>query len=155
MAETLGSLIDKLTIKSIREFYVKGMALARSASRDAKIKEKLAILARQKKALLEEIERFIAEAASKKTALRDDKLKLYNNPSLVNRIGKIKSLSHAIDKLARKNLQLWQLEDQARRTDVKLSFIGAVKKKIDAANQQRNDLIDKIDELLEKKLRKK
>jgi hypothetical protein len=87
--------------------------------------------------------------------LRDDKLKLYNSPEMLNRIGKISTLSSAIDKLSKKNLQLWQLEDMARDKKSSLSRIGIVKRKIDAANQQRNDLIDKIDELLEKKIKKK
>jgi penicillin-binding protein-related factor A (putative recombinase) len=51
-----------------------------------------------------------------------------------------------------KNLELWNLEDEARRKDVKLSYIGEIKRKIDLCNQQRNDYMDKIDELLAKKI---
>jgi hypothetical protein len=67
----------------------------------------------------------------------------------MDRIPDLRSVAEAISALAQKNSQLWHLEDEARRTDVSLSFIGSVKKKIDLTNQQRNDLIDRIDLLLE------
>jgi hypothetical protein len=47
-----------------------------------------------------------------------------------------------------RNYQLWNQEDQARRTDVDDSEIAAVKRAIDKLNQQRNDLIEKLDEAL-------
>jgi hypothetical protein len=155
MAETLGSLIDKLTIKSIREFYIKAQASSKGSVQGRLLEQKLEILQGQKTDLLHEIESFISHALKGDMVLRDDKLKLYNSPEMLNRIGKISTLSSAIDKLSKKNLQLWQLEDMARDKKSSLSRIGIVKRKIDAANQQRNDLIDKIDELLEKKIKKK
>ncbi len=48
--------------------------------------------------------------------------------------------------LARCNYLLWHEEDKARRTDVNDSVIAAVKRTIDKLNQQRNDLIEKLDE---------
>ncbi len=47
-----------------------------------------------------------------------------------------------------RNYQLWNQEDQARRTDVDDSVIAGVKRAIDKLNQQRNDLIEKLDEAL-------
>jgi len=156
MAETIGSMIDKLSIKSIREFYIKKMVSSKkSFFSKEQLEEKLAILKSQKKALMSEIEEFIVHAYENKKVLKDQKLKIYNKPETMNKIGKICSLSQGIESLTKKNFELWQLEDEARREDVPLSYVGKIKKKIDVANQQRNDLMDKIDELLEKSVRSK
>ena len=46
------------------------------------------------------------------------------------------------------NFQLWNQEDQARRTDVSEAVIAGVKRAIDGLNQRRNDLIERLDEAL-------
>lgn len=50
--------------------------------------------------------------------------------------------------LAWRNYLLWHEEDKARRTDVDDSMIATVKRAIDGYNQQRNDLIEKLDEAI-------
>lgn len=50
--------------------------------------------------------------------------------------------------LAWKNYSLWHEEDKARRTDVDDSLIASVKRNIDRFNQQRNDLIERLDEAI-------
>jgi len=50
--------------------------------------------------------------------------------------------------LAYRNYLLWHEEDKARRTDVDDSAIAEVKRAIDKLNQQRNDLIEKLDEAI-------
>jgi len=155
MAETLGSLIDRLAIKSIREFYLHKMLKSKKAKFSRKqVNQKLRILRSQKELLLKEVEEFVSLAPQGRFPLRDDKLKLYNKPEAVGKIGRVNKLSRAIDALTKKNMQLWNLEDEARRQDVSLQYVGRIKKKIDFANQQRNDLIDKIDELLEERVKK-
>ncbi len=48
----------------------------------------------------------------------------------------------------RANFDLWHQEDKARAPGVNDSAIAAVKHRIDALNQQRNDLVEQIDEWL-------
>lgn len=155
MAETLGSLIDKLTIKDLREFYIQQLLHDNKFKRFSRknLQNKLKILKFQKKALISEIEDFIAKAAREKVVVTDYKLKLYNKPS-ISKIGKLKDISSGIDKLAKKNIKLWHLEDEGRRENVSDAYIGRIKKKIDRANQERNDLIDAIDYLFKKHIKK-
>lgn len=150
MAETLGSLVDKLTIKSLREFHIGEMLKKKKAKFPAKeLKKKLGTLKVQKEALFVEIDEMISSALAAGSVSRDEKLKLYNNPGIIGKVGKVTTIAKAIEGLAQKNIALWALEDEARREDVSLDYIGQIKKKIDVTNQHRNDFIDKIDELFE------
>lgn len=156
MAETLGSMIDKLSIKSIREFHIKKMIRDENGKFDKEeLEKKLEILNAQREQLLAEIEEFIAEACRMGVAAKDEKLKLYNDREAMNQIPDVDSVAKGIMELTKKNFQLWGLEDEARRKNVELAYIGEVKQKIDLANQQRNDLIDRIDKILHDKINKK
>jgi hypothetical protein len=150
MAETLGSLVDKITIKEIRKYHLQEMLKLKDVEFSAgAINAKITLLNKQIKTMGNEIDGFIMLALKGKIHLRDEKLKIYNALGDMNKIPQFTSLGAAISGLAQKNLELWHLEDEARRRDVTLEYIGRIKKKIDFANQQRNDLIDKIDSLLE------
>ena len=50
-----------------------------------------------------------------------------------------------VSQLAQINIALWHEEDSARSDDDHV--VAAAKRKIDHLNQQRNDLIEKLDEL--------
>lgn len=153
MAETLGSLVDKLTIKDIREYHINQMVILKDKKFSRKeLTDKLRALKRQKDEIVKEIDAFVLAAIKGKLSLRDEKLKIYNDLKDVGRIIITKSMGEAISGLAQANLKLWHLEDEARRKDVTLSYIGKIKKLIDPANQQRNDYIDRIDQLLEEKI---
>lgn len=52
---------------------------------------------------------------------------------------------HLICEQHQRNYLLWHQEDIARSPDVTDEGIASVKRKIDQLNQQRNDLIEKID----------
>lgn len=46
------------------------------------------------------------------------------------------------------NFQLWHVEDEARRRDVGPEVIAQCKRAIDALNQKRNDLIERVDQVV-------
>ena len=144
MAETLGSLIDKLTIKNIR--------LDNLRKKGKKSKKKINIVQSQRGRLIEEMNQFLAQALKGKIKLKDEKVKLYRQSRVGEKISG--TLGALVDYLCQKNMQLWHLEDEARRSDVSEAYIGRIKREIDIANQKRNDLIDQIDELLERKVKK-
>ncbi|MCX7927091.1 MAG: DUF4254 domain-containing protein [Candidatus Omnitrophica bacterium] len=151
MAETLGSLVDKLTIKNIRKFHLKEMLKNRKSEfSKEELKIKIKTINKQIKDLEEEIDVYVYSSYQTGKVFKDEKLKLYNPKSFIGSIPVLTNIGEAISVLAQKNLELWHLEDEARRKDVTLSYVGKIKKKIDLANQQRNDLIDRIDELFEK-----
>ncbi|MDI6731159.1 MAG: DUF4254 domain-containing protein [Candidatus Margulisbacteria bacterium] len=148
MAETLGSLIDKLTIKKIRLSYL--------GNEGASVKIKLArkIVGGQIANLIDEIDTFIESATKGKVLLREKKVKLYKNPPSELNIPDIKSIGKLTDLLMQINLNQWQLEDQIRASNITSKRVVNLKKLIDRSNRNRNDVIDRIDELLEKCLRK-
>ena len=46
------------------------------------------------------------------------------------------------------NFKLWHIEDEARRPGATDAALAAVKRRIDMTNQQRNDLVEKLDQML-------
>lgn len=144
MAETLGSLIDKLTIKNIR--------LDNLRKKGKKSRKKMNMVQSQRRRLIEEMDQFLAQALKGRVKLKDEKVKLYRQSKVGEKISG--TLGALVDSLCQKNMQLWHLEDEARRSDVSDAYIGRIKRKIDIANLSRNDLIDRIDELLQRKVKK-
>ena len=151
MAETLGSLIDKLSIKNLRYWHLGEVAQAKDAS-DSQIEElkaKMDLVDCQRKELLTEIDAFLGAAIAGEVRIRDEKVKLYKNLNVVSSDG-LNQLGEAVSELAMSNIKIWHLEDEVRRDDLPDSKIVKTKRSIDTANQERNNLMDKVDEILEK-----
>ena len=140
MAETLGSLIDKLSIKNLRSWHLEEMIAGKNGT-ETEVEEW------QRQNLQQEIDAFFDGALEGKVKIRDEKVKLYDNPAAVSAEG-MDDLGNAISELALRNIKLWHLEDEVRRTDIPDAEVVRLKREIDTANQERNNFIDKIDEIL-------
>ncbi|SVE07392.1 uncharacterized protein METZ01_LOCUS460246 [marine metagenome] len=151
MAETLGSLIDKLSIKNLRYWHLDEVIQARDVS-DTQVEElkaKMELVDCQRKELLDEIDAFLSAALRGEVRIRDEKVKLYKNLNVVSSDG-LNQLGEAVSELAMSNIKIWHLEDEVRREDLTDSKIVKTKRSIDTTNQERNNLMDKVDEILEK-----
>ena len=150
MAETLGSLIDKLSIKNLRYWHLDEDSQARDSSDPQKqeLMDKMELVDRQRKELLEEIDVFLNSALAGEVRIRDEKVKLYKNLNVTS-ADDVNHLGEAVSKLAMSNIKLWHLEDEVRREDLPDADIVKTKRKIDTNNQERNNFMDKVDEILE------
>jgi hypothetical protein len=151
MAETLGSLVDKLSIKNLRLWHLDEL-LEETSGAPAKKEElqaKRELVLKQSRDLMDEINGFFGAALDGKVTIRDEKIKMYENKN-VKPSDAIKELGLAISELSLRNIRCWHLEDEVRREDLPDSEIVKLKRRIDATNQERNDLMDKVDEILSK-----
>ena len=146
MAETLGSLVDKLSIKNLRIWHLEEALEKDSKSEELKGKRDLADKQRQN--LVQEINGFLVAALQGEVCIRDEKIKMYTNTN-VSSSDSIKKLGEAVSELAFRNIKLWHCEDEVRRTDLADSEIVKIKRRIDTTNQERNDLMDKVDKILQ------
>ena len=152
MAETLGSLVDKLSIKNLRIWHLEEVLEKDSDSEESKAKRDLADKQRQN--LVQEINDFLVAALQGEVCIRDEKIKMYTNTN-VSSSDSIKKLGEAVSELAFRNIKLWHCEDEVRRTDLADSEIVKIKRRIDTTNQERNDLMDKVDEILQNRFETK
>jgi len=151
MAETLGSLIDKLSIKNLRYWHLDESVQSEDSSglKTEELKAKLTIVENQRKDLLNEIDTFLAAALAGEVKVCDEKVKLYRNTN-VSSLENVSKLGEAVSELAMSNTRIWHLEDEVRREDLLDSEVVKLKRKIDQYNQERCNLVDKVDEILGK-----
>jgi len=148
MAETLGSLVDKLSIKNLRIWHLDEALEQKNTSDYAELKAKRDLADKQRQTLVNEINDFLVSAFKGEVCIRDEKIKLYANTN-VSSSDSIKKLGEAVSELAFRNIKLWHCEDEVRRTDLEDVEIVKIKRRIDTTNQERNDLMDKVDEILQ------
>ena len=148
MAETLGSLVDKLSIKNLRIWHLDEALEQKNASDFAELKARRDLADKQRQNLVNEINDFLVSAFKGEVCIRDEKIKLYANTN-VSSSESIKKLGEAVSELAIRNIKLWHCEDEVRRTDLADVEIVKIKRRIDTTNQERNDLMDKVDEILQ------
>ena len=148
MAETLGSLVDKLSIKNLRIWHLDEALEQKNTSDYAELKAKRDLADKQRQALVNEINDFLVSAFKGEVCIRDEKIKMYANTN-VSSSDSIKKLGEAVSELAIRNIKLWHCEDEVRRTDLADVEIVKIKRRIDTTNQERNDLMDKVDEILQ------
>jgi len=148
MAETLGSLVDKLSIKNLRIWHLDVALEQKNASDFVELKARRDLADKQRQNLVNEINDFLVSAFKGEVCIRDEKIKLYANTN-VSSSDSIKKLGEAVSELAIRNIELWHCEDEVRRTDLADVEIVKIKRKIDTTNQERNDLMDKVDEILQ------
>ena len=148
MAETLGSLVDKLSIKNLRIWHLDEALEQKNASDYAELKARRDLADKQRQNLVNEINDFLVSAFKGEVCIRDEKIKLYANTN-VSSSDRIKKLGEAVSELAFRNIKLWHCEDEVRRTDLADVEIVKIKRRIDTTNQERNDLMDKVDEILQ------
>ena len=148
MAETLGSLVDKLSIKNLRIWHLDEALERKNASDYAELKARRDLADKQRQNLVNEINDFLVSAFKGEVCIRDEKIKLYANTN-VSSSDSIKKLGEAVSELAFRNIKLWHCEDEVRRTDLADVEIVKIKRRIDTTNQERNDLMDKVDEILQ------
>lgn len=135
MAETLGSLSDKLTIVKLKQFHTED-------------KERLESLTRQESQLQNEIDEFIKAAASGRIPL--EKLtfsanKVYKKEG--NEIGEIAgSLGEIFSLLADTNCRLWHVQEKVYEFEtVPAAEKDETVKQLAILNLERNKCIDEID----------
>ncbi len=150
MAETLGSLVDKLSIKNLRIWHLDEALENDNESKHEELKAKRDLADKQRQNLVDEINGFLAAALAGEVCIRDEKIKMYANTN-VSSSDHLKKLGQAVSELAFRNIKLWHCEDEVRRTDLPDAEIVKIKRRIDTTNQERNDLMDKVDEILQSK----
>ena len=150
MADTLGSLVDKLSIKNLRYWHLdESIAKEDSSSpQTQELKAKLKLVDNQRNDLLNEIDAFLAAALTGDVKVCDEKVKLYRNTN-VSSLENINKLGEAVSELAMSNTRIWHLEDEVRREDLLDSEVVKLKRNIDQNNQERCNLVDKVDEILQ------
>jgi hypothetical protein len=142
--ETLGSLIDKLTIEKIRCEKMKGSSVSY---------ETLVGVERKVVDLQSEINSYLTLAVRGEVNLEDPKFKFYKNENASGDV--FSGVAEAISRLAEANYTLWNLEDKRRDKTIGDEERLRVCDDVAKWNRIRNDSMDSINKLLHDKINNK
>jgi hypothetical protein len=152
VAETLGSLYDKLSIAKIRLETLYGRISAGVPVTQAEELSTLAFLVRRQVADLEkEIVEYKTQAFNGTiTKLEEPKYKIYQgeNPSLV----KFDDVADAAFHLGKVNKTLWDLEDGRRDKSKGDAEVRQICDDVAKYNRLRNDMMDEINRLFKEQV---
>lgn len=145
MAETLGSLCDKLTIVKLKQFHTSD-------------KERLESLLTQENQLKGEIDCFLKEAVSGK--IPQEKLSFNANKVYKKEGNEIRDIQGEIGvifaELAKVNCELWHEQEKVYEFEkIPIEEKDKVVKKLAILNLERNKCIDAIDKTLKEKVKHK
>jgi hypothetical protein len=135
MAETLGTLCDKLTIVKLKQFHTEAV-------------ERLKSLSEQQQQLQDEMDQFIKDAVSgeipiNKLSFKANKVFKQEGNQIENITG---SIAEVFAKLAEVNCKLWHEQEKVYEFEtVAPEEKNAVIKKLAIYNLERNQCIDQID----------
>ena len=134
--ESLGSLVDKLTIEVNRFQQLHDTDVGNDV---------LDSVTRQIKKLEEDIELYICLAQMGEVDFEEPKNKNYKGET--EKLAKAESLSDAISMLAGSNVTLWNLEDARRDKSLPDSQRLVVCDQVSKWNKQRNHYIDEVNRI--------
>lgn len=142
MAETLGSLCDKLTIVKLKQYH----------SND---ENKLKSLLQQEEQLKSEIDCFLSDAVLGR--ISEEKLSFSSNKVYKQEGNEIRNIEGAIGKvfaeLAKVNCDLWHEQEKVYEFEkIPANEKDKVVKKLAILNLERNRCIDAIDKALKEKI---
>jgi hypothetical protein len=141
--ETLGSLLDKLSIETIRLEKIK----------QAEAPEEIVFnVTRKVGSLKVEIDSYIFHAIKGDMVLEEPKFKFYKNEKPSNEHFDV--ISEAFSRLVQANYTLWNLEDKRRDKSIDDKERLQVCDDVGKWNRIRNDAMDSINSILTKQISK-
>lgn len=135
--ETLGSLLDKLSIENIR---LSKLAGEESADWRDQVRQKL-------ENLKGEINGFLALAVAGEIPLEEPKHKFYKGERPASEV--FAGIADAISRLFEANITLWNLEDRRRDKSIPDAERLAICDEVATWNRVRNDAMDAVNRLLQ------
>ena len=102
MAETLGSLVDKLSIKNLRIWHLDEALENDNASKHEELKAKRDLADKQRQSLVDEINGFLVAALEGEVCIRDEKIKMYTSHAMsIHGLGLLMKLPKSLSEFSR------------------------------------------------------